>query len=301
MQSEEWSKFQESLGREVIYESDDGWQWVASIRRSKGLNYILCSYGPAADDPKAMKAALNSLLAACREADCDFIRVEPQKHATPAVLTGLGGIRISDFEPAHTRILDLTKSEEELRSALSSGHRNLINGTERRGIKIRQETTPATLALFDAMLRDTARHSGVTFFGGDYYRKMYDAFSEKLNLRIYIADAEGAPVSSAIFYDWGDTRYYGHAGAFQERNREVKASVSLVWQAIVDAKISGKKKFDLWGVAPEGDESHPLAGISKFKGAFGGEIVDYGGTWDIPVKKFKYKLYGYYRKLRGRS
>lgn len=299
VQSAVWCEFQQQLGRQVVWKQGSGWQWLGVVRRSKGLNYLMCSYGPAAKDAAAMRTAVASMQQEAQQLGLDFIRLEPQRFATKSSMQKLGAVKISESSPTHTQVLDLRLSEDKLRSNLASGHRNLINGTERRGITITESTNQETLNLFTQMLDDTARRSGVVFYPASYYQTLLSAMPD--NLHLYRADVNGDPVATALFYDWQGVRYYAHAGAFQQKNRQAKASVSLVWQAIMDAKDGGLQTFDLWGTAPMGEDSHPLAGITKFKQAFGGQQVDYVGTWDLPLKKQKYRLYTMYRRLRGRG
>ena len=299
LQSRAWGRFQEVLDREPVWAQGDGWQWLVGIRVSRGLRYAMCSYGPTAASSAAMTTALRSLMTAAGELGVDFVRVEPQTHATADQLRKLGAQRISEMDPEHTRVIDLRRSEADLRSDLASGHRNLINGTERRGITVKPVLTAAGIDTLFRLLQDTAKHAHVTFYPKAYYQALLEELPDIVKL--YVAEAEGQPVAAALFYDWGGTRYYAHAGADQEANRRLKASVSLVWQAILDAKAAGLERFDLWGTAPEGDSNHRLAGITKFKAAFGGEPVEYLGTWDIPLKRHKYRAYGVYRRLRGRS
>ncbi|HUC87365.1 MAG TPA: peptidoglycan bridge formation glycyltransferase FemA/FemB family protein [Candidatus Saccharimonadales bacterium] len=300
LQSRIWAQFQEELGRSSYWAQDTDWQWQVNLRVSHGLRYLLCSYGPAGEG-SGMAVALKSLQAAGRQLNADFVRVEPQRGITPAELRSLGGVKIAEASPEYTRIVDLTKDEAELRADLSASHRNRINGTERRGIEIKLTTDPDDFEEFLRMLHDTAARSKVAFWPDDYFRKLYNLLATGDIARMYMARAEGQPVAAAMFYDWGDTRYYAHAGAYQERNRKLKASVSLVWQALLDAKAAGLQCYDLWGVAPEGDSAHHLAGIAEFKAGFGGQQVSYLGTWDIPLKGGKYRLYTAYRRMRGRT
>ncbi|HUC20272.1 MAG TPA: peptidoglycan bridge formation glycyltransferase FemA/FemB family protein [Candidatus Polarisedimenticolaceae bacterium] len=301
LQSRLWMLFQQHLDRDVVCDEGDGWQWAASVRGNHGLRYVHCAYGPVARDEAVMSNAVMSAVRAAKDLGTDFVRIEPQAHTSAATLRKLGARQLAEFDPQHTQVIDLTKTEEKLRDDLASGHRNLINGTRRRGIAIRQSDKPGDFEEFLTMLADTARRSGVSFFLPDYFRALWEVLQPAGAVTLYVAEAEGLPVASALFYDWGDTRYYAHAGAYQEHNRRVKASVSLVWQAITDAKAAGLKRFDLWGVAPANSTTHHLAALSRFKRAFGGYQVDYLGTWDIPVKPAKYAAYSVYRKLRGNA
>lgn len=303
LQSTDWAEFQQKLGREVVRASGQGWQWQAVVRGRKGLTYLLCSYGPVAKDAKAAHEGLGQLIQAGKARKCDFVRAEPQQHRVDNKI--VGARQISEVQPQHTQVLDLTQTVEDLRKGLASGHRNLINGIERRGVVIGQSVNKSDLNQFLDMLDDTAARAKVTFYPKRYYEGLWNSLQSKKILKLYIATAEmkdgRTPVAAALFYDWNGTRIYAHAGAYQVANRMVNASVSLVWQAILDAKAAGMKQFDLWGVAPTDDRGHKWAGITKFKKGFGGQQLDYTGTWDIPLNRPKYAAYSLYRKLKGQD
>jgi hypothetical protein len=301
LQSRIWGQFQQALGRQVYHSQRDGWMWLGVMRRSSGIKYLMSSYGPLGTTGPSFAEAFSELVSAGKIHKCDFVRFEPTGHVSLADLEARGAVSIGEIQPQFTRIIDLTRSEDELRAGLTSGHRNLINGTERRGIVVKKVEDPDSVELFLKMLKDTASRSKVTFYPNSYYRKLLEVLGPLGAAKLYLASVKDQPVAAALFYDWGDNRYYAHAGAFQELNRQHKASVSLVWQAILDAKADGKKRFDLWGIAPENQPDHPWAGITQFKTSFGGETVSYLGTWDMPIHKMKYRLYELYRVMKGRK
>lgn len=301
LQSRQWAEFQHALGHQPVWDSGDGYQWLGSVWVSRGLRYLVCSYGPVVAPGGDPALAAQSVLAAARTLGLDFIRLDPRDARVAEALKAKGARRITDNQPSHTQIIDLTKGMEELRRDLASGHRNGINGTERRGITIQQVNRREDLDEFMRMLKDTAHRSHTVFQDQYYFQTMWSTLQAGGTAKLYMASVEDKPVAAAVFFDWGDTRSYLYAGAWQDKNREVKASVSLVWQAVVDAKEAGLKRFDLWGVAPTDDPKHTWAGITKFKQGFGGEMVSYPGTYDIPLKPQKYRLYSVYRRLRGRQ
>jgi hypothetical protein len=90
------------------------------------------------------------------------------------------------------------------------------------------------------MLHDTAARSKVTFWPDGYFQKLHDSARGPA---ILCGCTWRRPKISRwrlpCFMTGANTRYYAHAGAYQERNRKVKASVSLVWQALLDAKAAG--------------------------------------------------------------
>jgi len=111
------------------------------------------------------------------------------------------------------------------------------------------------------------------------------------NARIYYGKYDDKFAAGVVGIDWADTRYYIHAGADQEVIRKIPVSRGLAWFMIKDAKNAGLKWFDFYGVSAPGDRHHKWASVSSFKRSFGGQDKDFGGTWDIPVSKFHYRLY----------
>jgi len=316
LQSEAWARFQAvGLKRPVLWRSDDNWVWSAAVRKSRGgFKYLLASYGPVARDAAAMKSALTSLQEVAREQRADFVRCEPVGDFDDEVIHAAGGRPAGEVNPKHTHALDLTQTEEELKRGLESGHRNRINGAERRGITIERiehfggdeaagNPEGSDLDDFLRMMADTARHSGITAYSDDYYRTLWrvlGAADTKAAELYYARVDKGARIASAIVFDWQDTRYYAYAAADQEQNRRVGASVVLVWRTIMDAKAAGRTKYDFWGVAPPtAGTEHAWAGISAFKRGFGGHdlTIGYHGTWDFVVRPLVYRVYRVAKKV----
>ena len=299
LQSRIWAQVQESMGRKAHFEWSNHWSWVGFERKSRGIKYLFVPYGPTATVKG--KEALKSVVDYARKHSYDFIRIEPIGDFGPHEIKSVGAIKIAEVEPEHTQIIDLNKTEEELRSDLNSGHRNRINGAQKRGIEVAITKSPEDFESFLKMLRDTARRAKVTFFPDSYYKQIYDVMEPNGTAKLYMAKVDGEPIAAALFYDYNGMRYYSHSGAFQELNRKYNATVYLLWRAMLDAKSAGINAIDLWGVAPTDDPKHKWAGISAFKRGYGGETVGFLGTYDIPIKKSKYKIYSMLQKVRGRG
>lgn len=275
LQSFIWRDFQAALGRKV-YGDEKAWGVEMG---SRGVRYLYAPYGP--DD----KSGLDSLSDIAREAGVDFLRVEP-RHILPADLKRAGFRRVQSMQPSHTQLIDLSQELVELRKGLTSGHRSGINGAERKGISV--QIDPNGLDIFLSMIHETAKLQQFSPHSDHYYKTIMRVLGQHNNARIWIARVEGVPAASAIEFRYQNTSYYAHAGASQELNRKSGAAVVLVWSILMQAKEDGLKVLDLWGVAPAGSPNHPWAGLSKFKRSFGGETVEYAGTWDFPLKPVKY-------------
>lgn len=298
LQSKEWATFQGSIGRQPIYAITNDWYWIAYNRQITGLHYLLAIYGPSISTD-AM-SSLQSIRLKASDLNCDFVRIEPTGNIDMSNMDKIQAYKINDVQPSHTLILDLSKSEDELRADMQSGHRNRINTAEKRGIEVYQTTDAKITKDFLRLMHDTAKHSHITNHPDWYYEKMAQSLIDQGIAKYYVATAEDNPASISMIFDWGNTRYYAHTGNDQVLNRQYKTAVSNVWKMIIDAKAEGKKYFDFWGIAPPNEPNHPWSGISAFKHGFGGKVVSNIGTYDIPINKAKYTMYSTYQKLRGR-
>ena len=112
------------------------------------------------------------------------------------------------------------------------------------------------------------------------------------------AGIDDQPLAASICFDFGHTRYYAHSASDPDAGRRLGAGPRLLWQMIGDAKARGAATFDFWGVIPDDNPSHPWAGFSRFKKAFGGRLLERAGTWELPVRMTRYRAYAATRRWR---
>jgi lipid II:glycine glycyltransferase (peptidoglycan interpeptide bridge formation enzyme) len=306
LQGVEWAAFQRVLGREVARGAGDGWAWQGHITTSRLGSYLYLPYGPTARAKSAWPAIAQSWRSLGRPAD--FVRFEPMGEVSEAELERLGAHRVAEFQPQHTAVLDLTADEAVLRAGLASGHRNAVNGAERRGLSFRESTNPADGAEFLRLIHATAARTGFRPQSDHYLKTMLEVLMPLGVAKLFLAENEGKVVAASIALDYAGVRSYAHAASDYEA-RKLQAAVPLVWHMMLDAKAAGLREFDLWGVAPEGaPSSHAWAGFTTFKLAFGAKRKAYAGTWELPLRSGRYQGYRVYRAakkvktlLRGRS
>jgi lipid II:glycine glycyltransferase (peptidoglycan interpeptide bridge formation enzyme) len=297
LQSENWVRFQEALGRAPVLLEGDGWRCQGFVVNSRGVRYLYCPRGPAL----TASGKLADVAAEWNQLDqkLDFVRFEPMGEASEPELKAIGAHRVADFQPARTLVLDLSQTEEELRHEVVSGHRNAINGFERRGLTFRVSSNPEDGAAFLKMLDETSKRTGFKAFSHQYLVAQFRTLMPLGALKLYFAEHEGKPVAGAVALDGETVRCYAHAAALPEA-RKLQAAAPLVWRMMMDAKAEGKTRFDLWGVSPVDATDHPWHGLSSFKRGFGGKEVEYVGTWELPMSRMKYQLYQTAKRFMGR-
>ena len=113
-----------------------------------------------------------------------------------------------------------------------------------------------------------------------------EAFGKNVN--IYVAKTEdGEPIAYGLILVDGDEGEYYEA-ASTDLNRKLPGAYALIWKVIRDLKKQGVKRFNLWGIAPEGQPNHKFAGVTTFKKGFGGDVISYVPAHDIVINRLKY-------------
>ena len=299
LQSPAWRIFQESLDRTAYAESGKDWSYLA-FKESGTLNTRLYSpYGPECYDIDGFDAALSSLKKVAVQQKVTFIRVEPMHGITTDQLRirGFRPVTYQQLQPAHTQLIDLTSSVDDILANMSQNSRNITRNYHKKGVVIRTSHNPDDITILTSLLARVAARNRITAHSEDYFQAQAEALFPIKAATLYIAELEGTPIAAALVHDSKDTRTYAHAAA-DDAHRKLSAGTALVGQMILDAKEAGLTHFDLYGIADSPDPHHPWAGFTRFKKSFGGTSVIYPGAWDLPLDAFGYFLYRTYQSIR---
>lgn len=302
LQSSAWSAFQETLGRTTFRDSGAGWSYLAVLEIGRLNSRLYCPYGPEVDSPEALDAALTSLKTLAAKHKATFVRIEPTGHVSRENLTArhLSYVSYNQLQPEQTQCIDLTLSRDEIVAQMQQNTRNIYRNYQKKGISISTSTTPSDIASFTALMHKVAARNGIKTHSDAYFLKQAEVLFPIGAATLYCAKLEGRIIAAAIAYDSADTRYYAHAAA-DDDYRKLSAGTALLGQMIVDAKDKHLTTFDLYGIAPNEDPSHPWAGFTKFKKSFGGNEHRYVGAWDLPINMFAYLMYRTYQSISRRQ
>lgn len=296
LQSEAWENFQHALGNETIRQSGDDWSYLAIVEHSAGLTRLYCPYGPTFESYAALDAALASLKTEAEKVSAAFVRVQPFGAILDNSETQPHGMKpINYSQPVATRVIDLSPSLDDLVARMSQSKRSVVRNYESKGLTYRTSTDAGDIEKLLPLLHDIADRNHISLHSDNYLRKQASALLPD-NGSLHFMELNGNPVSGALLFEDEQTCYYAHAGTEAEHYK-LQANTALVGAMISYAKSKGKQWFDLYGIAPTEDPKHPWAGISSFKASFGGEVVCYNETYDIPLKKLTYFAYSVLRSL----
>lgn len=300
LQSDAWAGFQRELGRTVIEDHGDGWNYRAFLEKGKINSRLYAPYGPVAAAPEKLAEALASMRAQARKLGAAFLRVEPTGGVGADALPALGLRRVARKQPEHTQRLNLERPFSEVLADMQSSLRNRHRNYAKKGLTVRQSHDAADVEELIRLLGSVADRTGMHGHSPDYLRATAHALVPTGAASIYLVDYAEAerPIAASLIFDDAECRYYAHAAA-DTAHRKLHPGPILVTQMIEDACEAGQREFDLYGVVPPEVTDHPWSGFSEFKRSFGGHQVDYDGTWELPVKKLSYGVYSLARRVIG--
>ena len=240
-----------------------------------------------------------------------FARLEPTDELSLNALRKLAGTRplvpTLAVQPRQTSLVDISGTPDTILSCFATKFRYNLRLAERHGVEVSIHSDDALQQLprFQALLDQTAGRQGFRIHAVEHYRLMTEELTRDGMIRVAIAQKDGQDLAALLLIVCDGTATYLH-GASSDQQRNLMAPHLLHWQAILHAKAVGCATYDLWGThAVRQDsqwkpvEGHPSEGVTRFKLGFGGEIVDYPGTYDLVFQPFWYSAYKTLRGLRS--
>lgn len=205
-----------------------------------------------------------------------------------------------DIQPPDTVVLDLAPDEEELLNGMKPKTRYNVRLAMKKGVEVRLGTVE-DLELWYALYQETAARDRIAIHPYAYYRALFDLSlsygGESPALSLFLAYYEGTLVGGILVALFKDMAIYLY-GASSNRHRNVMASYLLQWEAMKWAKRMGARTYDLFGIPPREDPTHPMVGLYRFKTGFGGKILHRWGCWDYPIHCVPYGIYRQAERFR---
>lgn len=349
LQSFEWGELQKSVGRRVwrlgAYASDGSTDHVLRDENKESpdsgsghselaavatviehtvpfsKSYLYCPYGPVYRDDlshRQKQDITKLILSKARDITIEtetrheiFFRIEPR--ISPDELgnffLNMGLRKTQAVQPQDTRIIDLTRSEEQLLADMHHKTRYNIRLAERKGVAIREGKDLNDFEIFWQLMELTARRDNFHPHPKIYYQKLWEPFhftdvydQMDLTVKLLIAAYNNRPLAANLLILFGDRATYAH-GASNTRHRHLMAPHLLQWKGILLAREAGYRYYDVGGVRPEKrqvskrEKEYAWDGITRFKKSFGGHEVNYIGAWDWVYDKKWYFLYQWAKRL----
>lgn len=311
LQSWAWGEFREQTGVKVkrlgVFEDKklvNGYQ--VSIHPIPKTQFTI-GYFP--KGPMPDKTMLEALKKLGEQENCIFIKLEPNvssainkdKTSWKQIDSFLQLHNCRPGRPLFTKYtfqIDLTKTEAELLAQMKAKTRYNVHLAERKGVKIVEDSTPAGLAEYLKLRQITLNRQNFYDHTTDYKQKMWQQFRTADIAHLLKAVYKNQTLAAWIVFKFKDKLYYPY-GASSNQHREVMASSLIMWEVMRFGKKNNCQVFDTWGsLGPNPDKSDPWYGFHRFKLGFGGQLVEFLGTYDLVIKPSIYPVYRLAEKIR---
>ena len=222
----------------------------------------------------------------------------------------------ADIQPPDTVIVDLTPQAQDILASMKPKWRYNIGLAEKRGVTVspapgEKQDLERDLGIFYGLLAETAERDGIAIHSSGYYRALFEECGNGVpgngaippRLCLYTAWHESSPsrkgdcLAAIVVLFRGEQATYLY-GASSNVKRNLMAPYALQWRAMLEAKAVGCSRYDLFGIPPDEDPEHPMAGLYRFKTGFGGRIMHRPGSWDYPCRPILYALFNKAERLR---
>ena len=195
--------------------------------------------------------------------------------------------------PSDTIIIDLDRDEDSLLAAMKPKTRYNIRLSSRKGVTVRKAGMDE-LDIWYSLYTDTCRRNNIFLHDITYFRTVLETdlvkVSSFVDVDLLIAEKDDIPLAAMFLVNSGRRSTYLY-GASSSNLRNLMATYALQWAAITRAKERACLEYDMFGISPTSNPSHPLYGLYRFKSGFGGRIIHRMGCWDYPLKSRDYEVF----------
>ena len=300
LQSWEWGEIQEKFGYDVykigVEKNNELIAAALLIKKKLFFNkyYFSCPYGPIYNNNEPFLKLLNEIKKIAKKEKVIFLRAEPNDKIKNSIKT-------IDIQPKKTLVLNLTKPEDDLLKEMKQKTRYNIRLAEKKGVKIVETHCNASknpesdFEKFWEIMQTTRQRNKFRLHSKNYYKQMLSIDDEEnndLKIKLFLAKYNNKIIAVDIVCFFGNTATYLHGASLSEF-RSIMAPNLLQWHVIKLAKTQGYKYYDFYGI-----DEKKWPGVTKFKKGFGGEEINYLGTYDLVFDSCKYNLYKLLRKIK---
>jgi len=311
LQSDEWAKFQNSIGRETL--KIDG-IYIVKHNLPFGESYLYAPRLRPSDfgGQARLENFLSEVKKIAKQRNAIFFKIELESldfaRDNSCELEKFGFIKSNNIQPLQTIILDLEKSEEELLSQMHQKTRYNIKLAEKQAkiqiTKSKFQNSDKNFDEFWKLMQETTKRDGFHSYSKEYYRKLLEIPGAEL----FIASHNNNTIAANIVLFYENQAIYLH-GASSYEHRNLMAAPLLQWHQILEAKKIGCTEYDLWGI-----DEIKWPGVTRFKRGFcpnackassdpnskscrGGKEITYPGAYDLVFKPFWYGIYKIAKKI----
>lgn len=183
------------------------------------------------------------------------------------------------------------KTKDEMLMSFTQKTRYNIRVALKHGVECRpcgKEMLPE----FYRIMEITGKRDGFAIRPLSYFENLLDTMGD--NVRLYLSFYQGKVVSGAITMNVAGKTMYVY-GASDNEYRNVMPNYLMQWEMIKWALETGCHIYDFMGIVGELDDNN---GLYRFKKGFNGQLVEYVGDMEMPIKKLRCMLLNMAMKVK---
>jgi lipid II:glycine glycyltransferase (peptidoglycan interpeptide bridge formation enzyme) len=315
LQAYEWGEFREATGTRVVRKGIfEGKRLSESVQVTihpiPKLNWNV-GYFPKGGMPS--EPQLKTLKRIGEENRCVMIKLEP--NISSPIIKGAPKVQawqtINEFlrkkgcrkgRPLFTKHsfqLSLNPDEEELLKRMHHKTRYNIRLAERKGVRVELNNSDESFKLFLRLLfQETLPRQGFYAHTPDYFTKLWQALKPAKMVHLLKASWQKEVLAMFMVLVFNKKIYYPY-GASTRKRRELMAPNLLMWETIRLGKKLGCEQLDMWGsLGPKAKKSDSWYGFHRFKQGYGGDLVEFLGSYDLVLLPRLYWPYRAAEELR---
>lgn len=300
LQSSLWASVQQAAGRSVFTLGENDQHLIIKHSLPFGRCWF---YSPRLDVSAAdFPALVNAAAALARKEKAIFWKVEllnswvrassPHPETRTERLTQHLIKNSHPLQYPETFLLDLNTNSDQLLAAMKPKTRYNIKLAEKHGVTVNWSTD---VEVFYDLLTQTASRQKIGLHSKKHYEDIIKILGAADAAAIIIAYYKNEPIAANLVTFYGDTATYLHGGT-NDAHKAVMAPYLLQWESMLEAQRRGLRWYDLGGCAVTTGKIDHWSGITRFKAGFGGDLHQFGETFDVVFDKTWYKLYTFYKR-----
>lgn len=266
-----------------------------------GISFFYCPYGPVAQDwtPQLLQALRNFFAPIAKRTGATFVRLDSRG------LADLPGIKLvpnhlaktASLQPRSEWLLDISGEQEAIWMGMHKHARYNVRLAERANAEIKfYAPLQAPLDTFYKLMKTTAGRDGFSLQARSYYQAVLQSIPADSGF-MAVCTIDGKPACAAIFATYDDVMHYVFSGSSNDF-RKIAPPYFMIWNAILEARKRGWITLAFGGVVDSVKSLH-VQGVAAFKRRFGGYQIDHTNPVDLVYDRFRYTLFGIYKRLRG--
>lgn len=303
LQSWEWGEFRKKTGLKVIrlgaFEGKtlkNTYQLTVHPLPKIPYNVLYFPKGPMPD-----RIMIEALKKVGQKEKAVFIKMEPNIKANQDVVNFLMANGCQKGKPLFTKYtfqLDLQKTEAQLLADMKPKTRYNIRVAQKHRVEIIEDNSLKAFENYLKLTAETTKRQKFYAHSENYHRKMWSVMQPSGITHLFLAKYQNQILAADIFFVFNKILYYPY-GASTREHREVMPTYSLFWEVIKFGQKMGCKTFDMWGSpGPNPSPRNPWYGFHQFKEGFGGQLVEFIGTYDLVINPPLYKVFNLINNLR---